>query len=97
MPPRRPPADPNKKNPTGVRKAGAGKRWKLQGTVGNFDADRVKSKPDTTVLTKQEIAAGATKLDRSTRFDYAKGTVETVVDAGTQTTIGGGKQQGGNP
>lgn len=75
---KRPPADPNKKNPTGVRKAGAGKKWVLQGTVGNFDADRVKSKPETTILTKQEKAAGATRLDKGTKFDFEKGTIEVV-------------------
>lgn len=75
---RRPPADPNKKAPNGVRKAGAGKRWVLQGTVGNFDADRVKSKPETAVLTKQEKTAGVTRLDKSNRFDFEKGTIEVV-------------------
>jgi len=90
MPPRRPPADPGKRNPTGVRKAGAKKKWVLRGTVGNFEPERVRSKPDTTALTKQEKAAGATKLDRDVRFDWEKGTLERPGDGPLQP--GGGRR-----
>lgn len=95
MPPRRDPADPTKRNPTGVRPARAGKRWTLVGTVGNFEPDRVPAKPDTVVLTKQEKAAGATKLDRTATFDYVKGTLDVKADVPADSgpvKPGGGKK-----
>lgn len=76
MPRSREPAEPNKRNPTGVRKAGAGKRWVLQGTVGNFTPEAVPSKRDTDRLTKQERAAGLARLDSDTEFDYREGRVK---------------------
>ena len=91
MPLRRDPADPAKRNPTGLRPPRSGRKWQLVGTVGNFTPELVRVKPDTVVLTKQEKAAGATKLDRTVTFDYAKGTLEVPVDGGP-VKPGGGKR-----
>jgi hypothetical protein len=81
MPPRRDPANPTKRNPTGVRPARRDTRWELQGTVGDFVPDAVPSKRETAVLTVQERAAGLTKLDRTERFEWAKGEVVTAAEA----------------
>lgn len=68
MPPRRPPVNPAKAAPAGVRAPRAGRRWQLYGTVGDFTPDLIPSKLATTVVTKQERDAGLTRLDRLEQF-----------------------------
>jgi hypothetical protein len=82
MPPRRDPANPAKRNPTGVRPARRNTRWELQGTVGDFVPDAVPSKRETLILTAQERAAGVTKLDVATRFEWAKGEIVSDIVSG---------------